>query len=234
MQLNDGEVSGQHAAVRWSSVDKCWKVRLRRGGGGPGVSWQGTARPRAAGEALSQQQPCLHACATTRHAQVADLGSLNGTLLNGEPISVAGRKRGSDYRLSSDDILQVGGVGEVRAGVGLLVRRAHAGHTQGRRPPSNHVPATITSTVQPWKATTNPCPVPLHPPPQLGSFTKIKVSTFPRDLLDPLQSRCGSLPGQCATRAPRLRLPLRAACRRPALLMHPCPHRPQSVRCPRA
>lgn len=26
MQLNDGEVSGQHVAVRWSSVDKCWKV----------------------------------------------------------------------------------------------------------------------------------------------------------------------------------------------------------------
>lgn len=90
LQLNDGEISGQHAAVRWSSVEKCWKV--------------------------------------------ADLGSLNGTLLNGEPISVSGRKRGRDYRLSTDDILQ------------------------------------------------------------LGSFTKIKVSTFPRDLLDPLQSRCGSLP----------------------------------------
>ena len=40
-------------------------------------------------------------------AQVADLGSLNGTLLNGEAISVAGRKRGRDYRLSTDDILQV-------------------------------------------------------------------------------------------------------------------------------
>jgi hypothetical protein len=44
-----------------------------------------------------------------RRPQVADLGSLNGTLLNGEPISVAGRKRGRDYRLSTDDILQVGG-----------------------------------------------------------------------------------------------------------------------------
>ena len=38
---------------------------------------------------------------------------------------------------------------------------------------------------------------------QLGSFTKIKVSTFPRDLLDPMQSRCGSLPGQHAVLAPR-------------------------------
>ena len=38
---------------------------------------------------------------------------------------------------------------------------------------------------------------------QLGSFTKVKVSTFPRDLLDPMQSRCGSLPGQQhATLAP--------------------------------
>jgi pSer/pThr/pTyr-binding forkhead associated (FHA) protein len=54
-----------------------------------------------------------------------DLGSLNGTLLNGEPISVAGRTRGHAYRLSSDDILQ------------------------------------------------------------LGSHTKVKVSTFPRDLLQP-------------------------------------------------
>ncbi len=44
--------------------------------------------------------------------QVADLGSLNGTLLNGEPISQA-RKRGRDYRLSSDDILQVGVLGFV-------------------------------------------------------------------------------------------------------------------------
>lgn len=34
---------------------------------------------------------------------------------------------------------------------------------------------------------------------QLGSYTKLKVSTFPRDLLDPLQSRCGSLPGEWAT-----------------------------------
>ena len=31
MQLNDGEISGQHAAVRWSSVDKCWKVRSEAG-----------------------------------------------------------------------------------------------------------------------------------------------------------------------------------------------------------
>lgn len=53
---------------------------------------------------------------------MADLGSLNGTLLNGEPISVAGRKRGRDYRLSSDDILQARGsqykVQRGRAGAG--------------------------------------------------------------------------------------------------------------------
>ncbi|KFM23932.1 Protein phosphatase 2C 70 [Auxenochlorella protothecoides] len=89
LALRDGEVSGRHLAVTWSSLDRCW--------------------------------------------QAADLGSLNGTLLNGEPISVGARQRGPDYRLSSDDILQ------------------------------------------------------------LGSYTKIKVSTFPRDLLNPKDTH-GSLP----------------------------------------
>lgn len=39
LQLNDGEISGQHAAVRWSSVEKCWKVggRQRQAGW-----WAGT------------------------------------------------------------------------------------------------------------------------------------------------------------------------------------------------
>lgn len=48
---------------------------------------------------------------------------------------------------------------------------------------------------------------------QLGSFTKIKVSTFPRDLLDPMQSRCGSLPGEARLRyqqAGSWRAPLRS------------------------
>lgn len=40
--------------------------------------------------------------------QVADAGSLNGTLLNGTRISVAGRRRGAAYRLNSDDLLQLG------------------------------------------------------------------------------------------------------------------------------
>lgn len=33
---------------------------------------------------------------------------------------------------------------------------------------------------------------------QLGTYTKIKVSTFPRDLLDPMAQRHGSLPGKPA------------------------------------
>ena len=61
------------------------------------------------GRAALWQPAPLHPCSPLAAPQVADLGSLNGTLLNGEPISVAGRKRGRDYRLSSDDILQVGG-----------------------------------------------------------------------------------------------------------------------------
>lgn len=89
--------------------------------------------------------------------QVADLGSLNGTRLNGELISVAStsipqittggggtsssiptpsRRRGEDVSLSSDDILQ------------------------------------------------------------LGSYTQIKVSMFPRDLLNP-NHILGSLPNSC-------------------------------------
>jgi len=40
--------------------------------------------------------------------QVADAGSLNGTLLNGTRISVPGRKRSAAYRLNSDDLLQLG------------------------------------------------------------------------------------------------------------------------------
>jgi pSer/pThr/pTyr-binding forkhead associated (FHA) protein len=40
--------------------------------------------------------------------QVADAGSLNGTLLNGTRISIAGRRRGAAYRLNSDDLLQLG------------------------------------------------------------------------------------------------------------------------------
>lgn len=40
--------------------------------------------------------------------QVADAGSLNGTMLNGTRISVPGRKRSAAYRLNSDDLLQLG------------------------------------------------------------------------------------------------------------------------------
>lgn len=82
--------------------------------------------------------------------QVSDEGSLNGTLLNSEPISVPGRQKGQRYRLSSDDILQ------------------------------------------------------------LGSYTKIKVSTFPRDLLDPQAQRHGSLPVGSMPRSltmPKQRIP---------------------------
>ncbi|GAB4823105.1 hypothetical protein N2152v2_010151 [Parachlorella kessleri] len=81
---------------------------------------------------VSSRHLMIHWNTSDKCWQVADLGSLNGTLLNGEPISQA-RKRGRDYRLSSDDILQ------------------------------------------------------------LGTYTKVKVSTFPREMLDP-SDRHGSLP----------------------------------------
>ena len=83
---------------------------------------------------------------------MVDCGSLNGTMLNGDPISLPNRQPGRAYRLSSDDILQ------------------------------------------------------------LGTHTKVKVSTFPRDLLDPLQQRHGSLPGQ-GRRALRRLLPTHCCAR---------------------
>ena len=46
---------------------------------------------------------CLQRC-----WQVADLGSLNGTQLNGESISSANRQRGEQYRLCTDDIIHLG------------------------------------------------------------------------------------------------------------------------------
>ena len=38
----------------------------------------------------------------------ADAGSLNGTALNGQRISVGGRHPGQGHRLNSDDIIQLG------------------------------------------------------------------------------------------------------------------------------
>ena len=46
---------------------------------------------------------------------VTDLGSLNGTVLNGVAISGAGRRRGREYRLSSDDIIQLGSLTRLKA-----------------------------------------------------------------------------------------------------------------------
>lgn len=96
--LHDAEVSGRHITISWSPMGKCW--------------------------------------------QVADLGSLNGSLLNGESItggkaspapstslgsagsatangSGAGgaRARGENFRLSTDDILQLGSATRLKVSV---------------------------------------------------------------------------------------------------------------------
>ena len=66
-----------------------------------GWAWQGGGVQSAA---LTAGAPSL--------LQVVDCGSLNGTTLNGEPISTPNRQPGRAYRLSSDDILQASpGVG---------------------------------------------------------------------------------------------------------------------------
>ena len=48
--------------------------------------------------------------------QVTDVGSLNGTTLNGRTISTNNRRRGREHRLSSDDLLQLGSYTKLRWG----------------------------------------------------------------------------------------------------------------------
>lgn len=70
LTIQDSEVSGHHAVMRWDSAEKCW--------------------------------------------QVTDVGSLNGTTLNGRTISTNNRRRGREHRLSSDDLLQLGSYTKIR------------------------------------------------------------------------------------------------------------------------
>lgn len=52
---------------------------------------------------------------TSHHCwKVSDLGTLNGTRLNGELISIHGRKRGREIALASDDILQLGSLSQIK------------------------------------------------------------------------------------------------------------------------
>ena len=136
-----------------------------------GWAWQGGGVQSAA---LTAGAPSL--------LQVVDCGSLNGTTLNGEPISTPNRQPGRAYRLSSDDILQAS------PGVGAGA------------PPAWGSKARVGWLLAWWAAAVHPRSSPPPPPSQLGTHTKIRISTFPRDLLDPMQQRHGSLPG--ARRAP--------------------------------
>ena len=53
---------------------------------------------------------------TSSTLQVTDVGSLNGTTLNGHTISTNNRRRGREHRLSSDDLLQLGSYTKLRWG----------------------------------------------------------------------------------------------------------------------
>lgn len=64
LAVEDNEVSGSHAELRWDARSRCWQAR--------------------------------------------DIGSLNGTRLNGTFISNTIRKPGRLHRLSTDDILLLG------------------------------------------------------------------------------------------------------------------------------
>lgn len=71
--IPDGEVSGRHVEISWSSIQRCW--------------------------------------------QMVDLGSLNGTQLNGETISRANREKGEQYRLCTDDIILLGTATKLKVSV---------------------------------------------------------------------------------------------------------------------
>lgn len=71
--IPDGEVSGRHVEISWSSIQRCW--------------------------------------------QIVDLGSLNGTQLNGETISGASREKGEQYRLCTDDIILLGTITKLKVSV---------------------------------------------------------------------------------------------------------------------
>lgn len=76
--------------------------------------------------------------------QVADSGSLNGTLLNGFSISNMQRKAGTNYRLRNNDILQLGSSTQIKVGYvarELLPTDLPAQHV--------HVPQLIVRTRQP-------------------------------------------------------------------------------------
>ncbi len=86
------------------------EVALGRAGGPAALALAGD--PEISGRhALVSWSPA-HAC-----WQVADLGSLNGTLLNGEPIGAGARARGRAYRVGTDDVLQLGSATQVKVAV---------------------------------------------------------------------------------------------------------------------
>jgi protein phosphatase len=71
--IPDGEVSGRHVEISWSTQQRCW--------------------------------------------QIVELGSLNGTQLNGESISGLNRERGEQYRLCTDDIILLGTATKLKVSV---------------------------------------------------------------------------------------------------------------------
>ena len=175
-----------------------------------GWAWQGGGVQSAA---LTAGAPSL--------LQVVDCGSLNGTTLNGEPISTPNRQPGRAYRLSSDDILQASpGVGAgappawgSKARVGwLLAWWAAAVHPRSSPPP---LPRSWARTPRyaspPFRAT---CSTPCS-----NGTARFQVRAERRR---PKQS------------LPRLRVRPRTGPLLPCTCAVPLPSSPQWVPCPRA
>jgi hypothetical protein len=105
--------------------------------------------------------------AAARCWQVADLGSLNGTRLNGDPVGGGARLRGRDYRLSTDDVLQLGAVSRLKVSVfprELLPENRSSGERCGSLP-AGSLPRSLT--------------MPKHRIPSFTSLLSPKINSSP-------------------------------------------------------
>lgn len=107
VSVTDNEVSGHHAAIQWEATCRCWQVRaailtscllLNQG-----------SSCTSAGSCFSLLMLSISQSHDKQECQqVMDLGSLNGTTLNGRIISTSNRRKGRLWRVNDGDEIQLG------------------------------------------------------------------------------------------------------------------------------
>jgi len=104
--INDTEVSSQHARIAWDDAQHVWQLvripacsRAHRG-------WMFNQKGRSLG-VLLQSLPSLTCPLATWHSQM-DLGSLNGTRLNGSGVGKPNRECGTWHTLRHGDEIHFG------------------------------------------------------------------------------------------------------------------------------